>query len=199
MEFGALVELIDRVRSVAHGRRVLIFGSASMFASFHDVSPIQLGVDVTRDADFFLDPDDSSVRAELESVLGEDNEYHLLSGYYGDFIDLRMADAFPQGWKDRLVPMPGFDNVFALEPVDMCVTKIAATANSRLSRRMGRGGVDRGMKDIKTIVLLLKGQLVDRTVLEQRLHDMDYEPAMTVECGNVLREILDLINEPNSA
>jgi hypothetical protein len=55
--------------------------------------------------------------------LGKEQEYHLTHGFYGDFVDLRMAEQFPAGWRDRLVPMPGFDNVFALHPMDMAMSK----------------------------------------------------------------------------
>ncbi|MDI1314361.1 hypothetical protein [Prosthecobacter sp.] len=148
----------------------------------------------TLDADFFLDPDDESFRAILVGELGRNQEFHLTTGHYGDFVDLRLADDFPDGWRERLVPMPGFDDVFALDPVDMCVTKIAATANARLSLRLGRGGVDRGMKDINTFVLLLKHQRIDRAELTQRLRQMDYTPALTVECGSVFAQILALVD-----
>lgn len=117
-----------------------------------------------------------------------------MTGYYGDFVDLRLADNFPSGWRDRLVAMPGFEDVFALDPVDMCVTKIAATANSRLNLRLGRGGVDRGIKDINAIVLLLKSGRVDRASLTRRLDQMDYFPALTVECGRVFTQILALVD-----
>lgn len=194
MEFGALTRLIDQVRTIAPSRRILVFGSSSLFASFPDDPPSLIGVEVTKDADFFLDPDNAEVRLALEQTCGEDEAFHVSTGYYGDFVDLRLADNFPSGWRDRLVAMPGFDDVFALDPVDMCVTKIAATANSRLNLRMGRGGVDRGMKDINTIVILLKSERVDRASLAQRLDQMDYIPALTVECGRVFTQILALVD-----
>ncbi len=46
------------------------------------------------------------------------------------------------------------------------------------------------MKDINTIVTLLKTGRLDRTVLNARLHAMDYEPALIVECSRVMKEIL---------
>jgi len=108
-------------------------------------------------------------------------------------VDLRLSESFPDGWRARLVPMPGFEDGLALEPVDMAVTKVAATARSRWTRRMGRGGVDRGMKDIRTIVSLIRGGRMDLAVLQKRLHGMDYEPALIVECAQVMREIEALL------
>ena len=195
MELSALNRLIEQVRVIAAGRRLLVFGSSSLFASFPDDPPSLIGVELTKDADFFLDPDDADVRVALENACGEDEAFHVSTGYYGDFVDLRLADNFPNEWRERLVPMRGFDDVFALDPVDMRVTKIAATANSRLNLRLGRGGVDRGMKDIRTIVLLLKAGRIDRAALSKRLDRMDYTPALTVECSNVFAQILALADE----
>lgn len=55
----------------------------------------------------------------------------------------------------------------------MAVTKAAATARSRLWRRLGKGGVERGMKDINTIVALLKGGRMSLDTLKKRLDGMD--------------------------
>ncbi|WP_461785775.1 hypothetical protein [Prosthecobacter sp.] len=174
-------------------QRILLFGSSSLLAAFPNDPPAEIGVEVTLDADFFLDPDDEAAREELTEVLGKNRDYHNATGHYGDFVDLRLSESFPEGWRERLVPMPGFENVFALEPVDMAVTKAAATARSRLWRRLGKGGVERGMKDINTIVALLKGGRMSLDTLKKRLDGMDYEPSLIVECSQVMREIEALV------
>ena len=154
-----------------------------------DDDPRVIGVAVTQDADFFIEPDDAALRETLEATFGEDNAFHRTTGYFGDFVDLRLSESFPEGWRDRLVAMPGFDQVWALHPVDMAVTKIAATARSRLWRRLGKSSTERGMKDINTIVALLKAGRLDHAALTSRLHGMDYEPALIVECWQVMEEI----------
>lgn len=60
--------------------------------------------------------------------MGQGCEYHVESGFYGDFIDSRADEWFPSGWKQRLVPFSGHDNVFAMHPID---------AASREARRHG--------------------------------------------------------------
>lgn len=193
MEVSALTHLLRSVRESVQDRKIIVFGSSSLFASFPDVDPELLGTAVTLDADFFIDPDDQTLREKLEANFGENHAFHNATGHYGDFVDLRLSESFPEGWRERLVPMQGFDNVFALEPVDMAVTKIAATARSRLWRRLGRGGVERGMKDINTIVALLKGGRMSLDTLKKRLDGMDYEPSLIVECSQVMREIEALV------
>lgn len=193
MEVSTLTHLLRSVRESVQDRKIIVFGSSSLFASFPDVDPELLGTAVTLDADFFIDPDDQTLREKLEANFGENHAFHNATGHYGDFVDLRLSESFPEGWRERLVPMQGFDNVFALEPVDMAVTKVAATARSRLWRRLGRGGVERGMKDINTIVALLKGGRMSLDTLKKRLDGMDYEPSLIVECSQVMREIEALV------
>ena len=146
MELSSLTLLISAVRGAAPSSRIILFGSSSLFGSFPDADPEQIGVSVTLDADFFIDPDDADLRLQLEEEFGEDHAFHAATGHYGDFVDIRLSDSFPNGWRERLVPMPSFDNVMALDPVDIAVTKVAATAFTRLNRRMGRGKTDRGLK-----------------------------------------------------
>jgi hypothetical protein len=198
MEFPALKHLIQSVCESAKGHRILLFGSSSLLASFPDAHPELIGVAVTIDADFFIDPDDAATRQRLDEQLGEDNDYHQTHGYYGDFVDLRLAEAFPAGWRDRLVPMPGFADVFALSPMDMAVSKVNATARSRIDRRFGRREADRGLKDINTLVALIKAGLLDFAELANQVHHLDHEPAFIVECAKVLDEVRQRSSERTS-
>ncbi len=199
MDLSSLKAIIHEVRSRTSGRTVLLFGSSSLLASFPNDPPPDIGVEMTLDADFFIDPDDLTCRSDLHAYMGINEAYHSKYGYYADFVDLRMADAFPEGWRDRLVAMEGFDDVFALDPVDMSVTKVAATARNRLSLRMSRGGKDRGLKDIRTIVALLKAGKIEWAALQERLRAMDWEPALVVEAGRVMAEISERLKADSSA
>lgn len=189
MELESLRQLIGRVQAIVPERRILLFGSSSLFASFPTDPPARLGVELTIDADFLLDPDDAELRDRLLQSLGRNREFHDATGIYGDFVDLRVSENFPPGWRERLVPMPGCERVFALHPVDMAVAKIGATASVRLSLRLGRGGVDRGLKDISVVSALLRAGRVAEQAIEQRLSAMNYQPAMIVESARVLDEI----------
>jgi len=197
MEFEALKNLVAAVCRKAPGKRVILFGSSSLFASFPDADPIEIGAAVTVDADFFIEPDDVAARDDLEAELGEDNSYHLTHGFYADFVDLRLADAFPKGWRERLVPMPGFARVAALHPMDMAVSKVNATAHSRVDRRMGRRESDRGLKDINTLVTLIRAGLLDAGELSGQVFQLEHEPAYIAECSRVIKEILALTATPS--
>lgn len=191
MDLKSLKSLLQEVTLRVTGRRILLFGSSSLLASYPDADPGRIGVETTIDADFFLDPDDESLRSALLAELGKEQGYHNTHGYYGDFVDLRMAEGFPLGWRERLVPMPGFDNVFALHPMDMAVSKVIATASSRIDKRFGRRAADRGMKDINTLVALIRVGCLDGDELAREVNRLDdLQPAMIVECNSVLETVL---------
>lgn len=192
MDLQSLKLLLKEVTRRVAGRRILLFGSSSLLASFPDDKPDRIGVEATIDADFFLDPDDEAARAALLAELGKEQRYHNIHGFYGDFVDLRMAEGFPAGWRERLVPMPGFDNVFALHPLDMAVSKVIATASSRIDKRFGRRAADRGMKDINTLVALIRAGCLDGDELARQVGLLDHEPAMIVECASVVETVLAL-------
>ena len=192
MDLQSLNHLLAEVTRQVSGHRILLFGSSSLLASFPGEEPARIGVETTIDADFFLDPDDEASRAALLAQLGKEQSYHSTHGFYGDFVDLRMAEGFPEGWRDRLVPMPGFENVFALHPMDMAVSKVIATASSRIDRRFGRRAADRGMKDINTLVALIRAGYLNASELTLQVRHLDQEAAMTVECGNVMDTVLAL-------
>ncbi len=192
MDLQSLKCLLQEVTRQVTGRRVLLFGSSSLLASFPEDAPERIGVETTIDADFFLEPDDESSRAALLAELGKEQSYHTTHGFYGDFVDLRMAEGFPKGWRERLVPMPGFDNVFALHPMDMAVSKVIATANSRIDKRFGRRAADRGMKDINTLAALVRAGYLDGGELARQVSRLDHESSMIVECSLVVETVLAL-------
>jgi hypothetical protein len=77
MEFQALSTLVASICKRLPGRRVILFGSSSLLASFPDADPVEIGAAVTIDADFFIEPDDHSTRMSLSGEFGEDNQHHL--------------------------------------------------------------------------------------------------------------------------
>ncbi len=80
MEFPALKLLLDEVTRQVTDRRILLFGSSSLLASYPEEEPDRIGVETTIDADFFLDPDDKPTRDALYAELGEDNAHQTVHG-----------------------------------------------------------------------------------------------------------------------
>ena len=46
------------------------------------------------------------------------------------------------------------------------------------------------MKDINTLVALIQAGKLDPMVLARQVRLLDHEPAMTVECGNVMDTVI---------
>lgn len=189
MDIEALRALVSAVRVREGRRRIIIFGSSSLLVTLPGATPSELGVETTLDANLLLDPDDEGVRRTLDEALGSDSEYDTAHGFHADLVDAGIArDCFPPGWQERLVPFAGFDSSFALSIADTAAAKLLATAFSRLNRRMGRGAVDRGTKDIDTIAALLRARHLDPVELRARLESVELPPALIVEAGCVLDE-----------
>lgn len=198
MDLSALKELIGSIGRLTGSRQLILFGSSSLFAPS---TPKLLKRSAWKQHSMlisFLDPDDDSCRAILIAEFGREQDYHLAHGFYADFVDLRLADAFPKGWRERLVPMPGFTNVGALYPVDMAVSKVNATARSRLDRRFGSRESDRGLKDINTQVTLIRAGYLDEAELSKQVFLLEREPACIAEYSQVMEEILQRVAEHGS-
>jgi len=189
MDIKSLTDLIRLVREKEPFRRIIIFGSTSLLASVPDEMAAALGIEMTLDTDLFLYPDDAEIRMFLDKLFGEDHTYHRETGYYADFVDLRLSENFPTGWMERVVPFSEFNNVFAIAPVDAAVTKLMATAHSRLLKRLGRSSIDRGSKDISAIVAIIKSGYATTNAIQKLLDTVDLEPSMVVEVAAVMTQI----------
>jgi hypothetical protein len=76
--------------------------------------------------------------------------------------------------------------------MDMAVSKVIATASSRIDKRFGRRAADRGMKDINTLVALIRADCLDGDELALQVGLLDHEPVMIVECARVVETVLAL-------
>ncbi len=196
MTLSALTNLIATVRQLEPTREIVIFGSSSFLANFPNASPASIGVEVTIDADFFIEPDDEMARTRLLDVMGRGHSYHNENGFYCDFVDARKDEWFPPGWKQRLVAFPGHAGVFAMHPVDATATKLVATAHARVDKRMGRRPHDRGSKDIDTVVALVRSRYVDWSQVKARMNEIDLPPAYLAALDTVEKEVLNQVSIP---
>ena len=184
-EFTSLLAAVRRGES---GRSLIVFGSSSFFVAFPDVEAEDLGVILTKDSDILLDPDDIECRRILDASFGADSAY-ARAGIHADFVDLRISQSFPPGWRERLVAVADLDRVFALEPHDAAAAKLLATAASRLDRRMGRSVIDRGLKDIAVVSRLATLGMLNLEEVRRRLLSYDdLPPALMVEVFQAFRE-----------
>jgi hypothetical protein len=60
----------------------------------------------------------------LHEALGEDRAYFRRHGYHADILKDSILDTLPQGWRGRLVPVPGCSDALALDPNDLAAVKL---------------------------------------------------------------------------
>lgn len=176
MRLDAVRHLADVVRALARPERIVVMGSASLFAAFPGLDQADGPLANTYDADFLFFPWEESTGRMLNDAVGKDEEFHAANGYYADILRPLVAEDFTPGWEDRLVPMPGFaDTVYCLDPYDMAVCKL----------RAGRP------KDIHLLAWLLREGLLEAKAMKQRLDATPMGEAVIVRTYACFRTVQD--------
>ncbi|MEI8293277.1 MAG: DUF6036 family nucleotidyltransferase [bacterium] len=119
----SLEHLAQSALALAQSRKIFVLGSSSILASFPELGEAGL-LDNTFDADFLLEPVTKGIADLLMEAIGEGSLFEKEKGYHADILHPSIVETLPPGWKERLVEVKGFDNVFALEPLDLAVVKI---------------------------------------------------------------------------
>jgi hypothetical protein len=123
MLFQSLEHLARSALVLAQSKRICVLGSSSLLASFPELGEEGL-LDNTFDADFLLDPVSKGVFELLKESIGEGSLFEKEKGYHADILHPSIVETLPPGWEGRLVAVAGFDNVFALEPLDLAAVKV---------------------------------------------------------------------------
>ncbi|MCW1925915.1 hypothetical protein OKA05_25375 [Luteolibacter arcticus] len=175
MRLDSLKHLARAANGLAETKRLVVFGSASLLATFPELGDDYGGpLSKTFDANFVPEPWDDEMAHLLHVTLGKNEDFHIHFGYYADIIRPVVFEQFPKGWEDRLVPVPGVERALCLDPHDMAAAKCQA----------GRP------KDIELLVLLFEtGRLVPDLVRE-RLREVPMREAAIVASHRVLDEAI---------
>lgn len=124
MTLAALQHLIRAADALAEDRSFLVLGSASLLASFPKLGEASSPLASTYDADLCPVPFDELTGQMLDEALGENRSYFRRHGYHADILRDSILETLPQGWRDRLVPVPECPKAFALEPTDLAAVKL---------------------------------------------------------------------------
>ena len=124
MRFRSLTHLLEELRARDATRKIVVLGSSSLLPFHPELGEPGGPLDLTYDADFLLEPVDKEIALLLGQALGANKEFHLKFGYHADILHPSITETLPPGWEGRLVAVERFDNVFALEPLDLAVVKI---------------------------------------------------------------------------
>jgi hypothetical protein len=124
MRFRSLTHLLEELRSLEGTRKIVVLGSSSLLVFHPELGESGGPLDLTYDADFLLQPVDRDLALSLGSVLGANKAFHLQFGYHADILHPSIVETLPPGWEGRVVAVLGFENVFALEPLDLAAVKL---------------------------------------------------------------------------
>lgn len=152
MRFLSLIHLLEATLALSRPNQITILGSASLLVSFPELGDLPSPLENTYDADVLLDPISKDMAALLGEAIGIRSLFRQTHGYHADILHPDITDPFPPGWKDRLVPLDGFSNVWALDPHDLGIVKLC----------VGRE------KDLELVRALLKLKKLDCGKLRER-------------------------------
>lgn len=173
MHLGALKHLAEVVDAILPGTEFIVFGSSSSLATFPEEGEPGGILESSLDADFIPQPFSEDIAWLLHETLGRGNRFHQHFGYYADIVRPDAFEQFPPGWRDRLVPLDGFKNVWCLEPHDMAAAKCVA----------GRP------KDIEQLGGLAARGKINLDLVHRRLWSADLVEKMIVHCHRSLEQV----------
>lgn len=175
MRLRSLKRLVSVVTDLAHSEKIHVLGSASLLASFSELSEEEGPLATTFDADFLLDPIDENIARFVGKQCGENTAFHREHGYHADIVHPDITKTLPPGWRDRLVPLEGFARVYCLDPCDLAAVKIT----------VGRE------KDLALVRALLALGKIDPGALRARFQTMPLGEKELFEAGKNLAAALE--------
>ncbi len=174
MRIQSLKHLIEVVRAVARPNRVWLLGSTSLLAIHPELGEKGNPLELTDDADFLLDPCNEGIAESLQLAAGRDSAFMKEFGCYLDILRPTIMETLPAGWVSRLIPVPGYDNVFALDPYDLAIIKL----------RLGRD------KDMELLRAMLRLGILEPDRLRQHYQVTPLNESDAVAIGRNLQIVL---------
>ena len=183
MRLDTLKHLARVVLDTSEAEKIVIFGSASLLPPFPELGDDHGGpLAKTFDADMVPLPFEEDVGIMLHKMFGQDRAFHDHFGYYADIVRPFAFEQFPRGWEERLIPVPGIERAFCLEPHDMAAAKCQA----------GR------LKDIELLAFLFSTGRLEPKLVKERLYDVPMRETMIVISHRTLNEAIQRASEASS-
>ncbi len=160
MQLKQIHHLLNEIRKVSIGRKLIIIGSQSAYASIasNDARIIPSRMLYSLEVDIAV-LDDQQLMDTIEDEFGAQSPFHETYGYYADCVDIDLPN-LPLGWEERLIPFYDQD-CSAIEIHDCACAKLHA----------GRE------KDEFFIIEALKVGMLDIEILWERLGSMEVDPS----------------------
>jgi hypothetical protein len=124
MHVRSLTHLLEGLRAWDAKQKIVILGSSSLVTFHPEFGEPGGPLDLTCNADFLLEDVNKEIALSLGQALGENKAFYLEFGYHADILHPSIIETLPPGWDARVVAVSGFENVFALQPLDLAAVKI---------------------------------------------------------------------------
>ncbi len=174
MRLQFLTHLLNSVAALVQPRRIIVLGSSSLLPQHPQLGDAGQPLELSLDADLLLEPVDESLASVLKDAVGHESAFEQRHGYYADILRPVITETLPAGWESRLHPVPGYDNVFALDIYDLALVKLV----------VGRE------KDLELLRALLKLGLVEPAPLRAHYQHTPLGEREAVTAGRNLSRIL---------
>lgn len=150
-----LEHVIRAAATIAGDSEIVVVGSQAILGRHPDAPPELL---VSADVDLY--PRNHPEKADLiEGSIGELSPFHETYGYYAQGVGERTA-VLPDGWKERLVPVPTAAGTgLCLEPHDLVISKYVAGREK--DRSYVRSAIRHGLVDGATLLDRLRQTPLD--------------------------------------
>ncbi|MBM3881223.1 MAG: hypothetical protein FJ387_16120 [Verrucomicrobia bacterium] len=180
MRLRSLTQLVDAARALARPERIVVIGSSALLPAHPELGEPGQPLDASYDSDLLVSPMDEELAAVLGEAVGQQSLFAKRHGYYADILRPTIAETLPAGWESRLHPVPGYDNVFALDMYDLALVKLL----------VGRP------KDLDLLRSLLKLGLLESQRLRQHYQQT---PLGDHEATTAGRNLTLVLREPGTA
>lgn len=124
MRLESLVHVAQVASAMNSKRRIVVLGSSSLLASFPELGETNGPLEISYDADLLVDGVDEQLAAVIEGAIGKESLFEAREGYHADTLKPVVAETFPAGWEERLVPLASCEGVFCLDPHDLGAIKL---------------------------------------------------------------------------
>jgi hypothetical protein len=156
------------------GERLVVFGSASLLASFPELGEMKDSpLLTTYDADIIPYPFEEEVGMMLDESFGEERKFHQRFGYHADIVRPKVTETFPNDWEQRLVPLADLKSVYCLDPHDMAAAKCL----------IGRE------KDRCQLSFLIEKNYLNTLVIKQRLSEINVSPSLLEKAQHFIQSL----------
>ena len=179
MRLQSLIRVADATAALVGSRRLVVLGSSSLLASFPEMGEPAGPLESSFDADLLIDGIDENLAGVLAETIGKGSPFHIEAGYFADTLRPVVAETFPAGWEERLVPLSGCPAVFCLDPHDLGAIKV----------QVGR------MKDLELCATLIATKRLHPDVIQDRLQVMAMDDPLRVLSTIRLKKILEMAGE----